>query len=164
MNIDVPGVIKSIDMNILGNKYLDDLELYMWPDQVDYNVTRTVVSLSGSSTTSEINLGTYSILPENKTQILRKVKDFNLIGSAAFTSITNPSVWLSTNNPAVVAWIEGDNLKAKYIGADITQFNDGNMELNLVKTFGQGTNYNLVNITDYVSVQTAHGKKISGVQ
>ncbi|MFA6399930.1 MAG: hypothetical protein WCW44_06230, partial [archaeon] len=154
--------MRSIDFNILGNKISTNLEISIWPF-VTYTETVPVVVQSGTIADSEIDLNSFVIYPmEGVTYLLKEIKDANEFTAAAFTAKTNPTAYVSSDNPKVLVWIEANYLKAKYIGTDISQFNDKSIDLSLIKIDGKGINYGNIRIIDYVDTKVNGGKEVSG--
>ncbi len=155
--------IGSIDINIIGNADPTYLELSLWPF-IDYNEPVVSVVESGTDVATQIPTSSFSIYPiEGVTYVLKDIRDVTEFNEAGFTTKVNPRAYLQSDTNTVLAWIEANYLKAKYIGTDVTSFNDKTMELNLVKDFGKGINYGVINITDYVSTNIG-GREVSGAQ
>jgi hypothetical protein len=155
--------INSIDINIIGNSDPSYIELNLWPF-VDYNQQIVSVVESGTDVATEIPVSSFSIYPlEGVTYVLKDIRDVNEFNAAGFTTKVNPKAYLKSDTNAVLTWIEANYLKARYVGTDVTSYNDKSVELNLVKTFGKGINYGVINITDYVSTNIG-GKEVSGAQ
>jgi hypothetical protein len=88
----------------------------------------------------------------------------NIFFDLGYLGSRNPKVWVQiksgtvksnptavTQNGAVIIWVEGKYLKARFIGEDILAFNDGRIELQLDNDFLAGTQYGIINIKDYVN-------------
>jgi hypothetical protein len=155
--------IKWIDMNVIGNLWNEDL------------IIRTKILLKGTQLVHSYLLNNTSsaenfYLTNNSLQIpalegvefvVKNLRDSNIFKNDAFISRSNPKIYLSSGNPSVQVWIEGDLLKAKFIGNDENKFNSGVINGRIISNEGQGINYGIIDITDYVN--STSGKIISGV-
>ncbi|MFA5763680.1 MAG: carboxypeptidase-like regulatory domain-containing protein [archaeon] len=167
LNNSEKGKIKSVKLSFIGNQDSEILRVRLIPI-VDYNTFDIIINTTAGTLSEEkIKLGTFSIPPVNNIishiKSLDNITEFN---ASRFIGKSNPRVFVETNNSKVIAWISGNSLKAKYIGEDYAPDNDTTLERTLVKESGQGTNYSLINIIDYVNtiVAGANNKIISGAQ
>jgi len=82
--------------------------------------------------------------------------------SDTFIAMINPKVKFSISaissdstapltTGAVVVWIEGKYLKAKFIGDDYAGYSDGSIELSLENDSSNNIQYSIINIKDYVN-------------
>ena len=155
-------------MNLIGGDINDNLSLRLSPF-LEYTKRETKLreNATAGETDSFVSLGTYSIYPIGGAEfIIKHIDDLNNFGDAIFTEKINPRMYLTSTNPKVVTWIEQGYLKAKYIGTNVPQYDDGVIDLTMEKTFGGGVNYSILNIADFVSktIANSHGKNISGVR
>ncbi len=167
LNAYEQGKIKSVKMNFFGNQNVENLRVSTIP-HIDYNTFTLEQNNTASSTnTDSILLGTFSIYPiENVIQHVKNIDNLSAFSENVFMTKTNPRVYVTSNNAKILVWLVGKSLKAKYVGLDYAQDNDKTLERTLVKDFGQGTNYSLVNIVDYVNTIEAgkENREISGSQ
>ena len=156
--------IKSIDMNLIGNKDANNLEIRLLPSVSFKSMVLGPPIVSPSNTTSNISMGgPYSILNlEGVNFLVKYLKDFGTLTPAAFSNSENPKFYVSSNNPNIAAWVENGLLKARYVGSDISSFNDGSIEMKISRTFGQGQNYGTITIEDYVDPRLGAGRTVSG--
>jgi hypothetical protein len=161
------GKVDSIDISFIGGQINENLLLRVSP-YLEY--TKRTASLrvdpSGESNQT-ISLGTYSLYPiEGAEFYIKHINDLNNFRDSIFTGMINPRMYLHSTNPKIVTWIEQGYLKAKYVGSNISTYDDGEIELTMEKSFGSGINYSIVNVQDFVDPSVAHSenKEISGVR
>jgi hypothetical protein len=167
LNSQEQGKIKSIKTNFIGNQNTQTLSVSVIP-HIDYNTFSLEQNNNSANTqTDSLRLGTFFIYPvENVIQHVKNIDNLNAFSTSAFIGKENPRVYVTSNNAKVLVWLVGKSLKAKYVGMDYALDNDKTLERKLIKNFGQGTNYSLINIIDYVNTIEAgkENRKISGTQ
>jgi hypothetical protein len=155
--------VKKIDFNIYGNSNKTNLQVLI---QKNIYVTETITTLTrnNGSTSYDLNLTNSGFtIPaiEGLEYHLQDIDRISAFKSSALLSTINPKVYLTSNDPRIQVWISENKLYGKFIGTDISGFNDGNISGRIEKTFAQGNSLGILDITDFV-MQTA-GKNISGV-
>ena len=70
--------------------------------------------------------------------------------SPALLGMVNPKIRLVSGNPNVQVWISGNRLYGKFIGNDVSEFNDGNISGRIEKTFATGNSLGIIDVTDFV--------------
>ncbi len=158
--------ISRVDLNILGNQDSELLETSITP-HTSFIQSQPETHLNNSVETVSYDLTSVPVSIPAKQGIIYSIKrlvDLNYLSQTVYTAINNPKIIIGTDNPNVLAWIDGDSLKATFVGEDYVPFNSTQIESSLVKTFGQSITYGTVDITDFVSMETAGSRKISGVQ
>ena len=158
--------INKIDLNIIASQLTDLLEIDITP-RINFIEHQPITQLNSTTETVSYNLTSAPVSIPTNQGIIYKVKniaDINQLSQTAYTTINNPKIIITTDNPKVLAWINGSSLEATFVGEDYAPFNDGSIESVLVKTYGQGITYGAIDITDFVSTANAGSKVISGVQ
>ncbi len=155
--------IDYIDFNIIGNPIMSNLTVSLSTFQsIDMNIPYYVL------TDTDVNY-TIDLIDNNKEiaaiegieYLIKSFDDINAFRSGIFSSLHNPKVYIISGNPLVSVWIEGDLVKAKFVGQDVARFNNGKIDATLIQDFAQGNSLGIVEITDYV--YQVPGKTISGV-
>ncbi|MFA5931054.1 MAG: hypothetical protein WC821_01955 [archaeon] len=166
--IDLSGIkINYIDINIIGNIDNNDLVVEFWPTEITYQQEITKYVSSSSSTDTKIDLKEYSIPPlEGIIFILDSFTSNSIFNNPTFTTTVNPSVYVNSNDSKVVVWVEGNYIKASYIGNNLTNFDNKILNYTVVSNSEYATNNSLgiITVVDYVSPTDAENqnKKISG--
>ncbi|MCX6801005.1 MAG: carboxypeptidase-like regulatory domain-containing protein [Candidatus Diapherotrites archaeon] len=117
------------------------------------------VKLTSGGTAKEITLGTYSVKSTNGiTQTLGTI-DYSIFSNSGVNNPTTQIVCAPADS-SLFFWIEGGYLngrylgiiKARYFGTNNTPIDSsGKMDFLLNKGTSSGTNYSIINITDYVN-------------
>ncbi len=159
------GKIVSLKANFIGNQNTDVLNVHIKP-RVRYTETMTVIDMGDPSENDAIiPLAQFSIPPSYTSESFIKSLDaFNTLSWAAFINRDNPRIRLDSGDERIFTWITGNSLKAKYVGLDYEGDNDTILNRTLVKNFGQGINYSLITVIDYVAEGIGGNRKISGVR
>lgn len=157
--------IKYIDVNIIGNSDNKNLIVEFWPTIVTYQETITEYKDATSETQKEILLGNYQIPPlEGIIFILEKFTNNSVFSNPIFLTTTNPGVYVNSNNPKVIVWVEGSYIKASYIGNNLEAFDNKTLNYSIARTYGKGNSLGIITVVDYVDPILAGNlnKKISG--
>ncbi|HNV00852.1 MAG TPA: hypothetical protein PKK60_00290 [archaeon] len=167
LTINLPTSTKTIDyvdMNVIGNLWRKNLDIRIKP-YIETTQTENTYVLEPNETTVELQLFTNDFIihaAQGTEYVIKHLDDIPMFKSGVFVSMGNPKLYLKSNNPNVVVWIEGNLLKAKFIGPDVSELNSTEINAEVIRDYGQGIGYGLIEITDYV--QPTAGKTISGVR
>jgi len=92
--------------------------------------------------------GAYNVCSLNPGVQLGKSADTNLLTLQISHVKANGSTPL--NSDAVVLWVEGNLLKARFVGNDYANYSDGSIETGIIDMGVSGDQYGIINIVDYV--------------
>lgn len=152
INFDTNKKIKKVEFSVYGNSDTSNLEL-MIQKNIYTTVTTTVPVFSGNENSNEINLvnGSFSIPAiEGAEYELLDINRISAFKSPALLGMVNPKIRLVSGNPNVQVWISGNRLYGKFIGNDVSEFNDGNISGRIEKTFATGNSLGIIDVTDFV--------------
>ncbi len=161
-NAITKGEISTIDFDIVGNANLDYLKFEVIP-HIIVNTQKPIIEAMPGSEIEKFKEGSFRIYPiEGATSILSNIAYNDFFGGIQ-VSIINPNVSfeitkVSTNipdtnlsNSAVILWIEGKYLKARFLGDAYAPHADGSIELELENNSSSNIQYSIINIEDYVN-------------
>jgi hypothetical protein len=93
---------------------------------------------------------------------LADLHKLNAFFDEEYLSVQNPIVEITSSNArsnnaqlgnsAVVVWISGNFLKARFLGENYLGYDDGSIDLSLVDTDASGVQYAIINVKDYVNM------------
>jgi len=168
--VDIPeGQVSSITTSAVGNKDANFLEISLRP-QVKYTKTsEELVATVTAAAPQRIPIGTYAIHPFSGVDfVISHVARMEAFTDPIYINKINPQAYIESNNPNVLAWVDRGYLSVRYLGEDVTEYNNRIIGLDLVKTSANGTLLGTVNIVDYVDEITAIAnnipREISGVR
>jgi hypothetical protein len=99
-------------------------------------------------TCTPLDAGAASSGPYNVCS-LKSTEEINLSNLSVTNVRANDSISLSDNS--ISLWIEGNLIKAKFIGDKHPDYSDGSIEMKIVNNGVNGDQYGIINITDNVN-------------